>query len=66
MTQLLHGQDHEEIQVLTQDFKNFVGMIIVLASPLSINALSRLLNRQAREVAYRLNCLHSVLHIPVA
>ncbi|KAJ5774917.1 WD-repeat protein [Penicillium paradoxum] len=64
LNQLLHGRDRDESQVLIQDFKDIVGVIIVLAAPLSVNALSRLLDRQAHDVSYRLDHLHSVLDVP--
>jgi hypothetical protein len=40
------------------------GVIILLANPLSVKALARLLNMEIDEIKNRLDLLHSVLHIP--
>lgn len=64
LKQLFVGQDKWETQELVQEFKEIVGAIIILATPLSANALSRLLNREPDDIKYRLARLHSVLNIP--
>ncbi|KAL4957112.1 hypothetical protein BDW69DRAFT_180996 [Aspergillus filifer] len=64
LNQLLAGQDSWESQQLVQEFKELVGVIILLATPLSAVALSRLVNMDLDDINHRLNSLHSVLHVP--
>jgi hypothetical protein len=64
LNQLLTGQDEWEAQQLVQEFKDIVGVIILLANPLSVNALAKLLNMRRGDVNNRLDLLHSVLDIP--
>lgn len=64
LKQLLTGQNEEESQQLLKDFKRIVGAVIILATPLSINALCQLLDRAREDVECRLGRLHSVLSIP--
>jgi hypothetical protein len=64
LNQLLTGQDRWETQLLIQEFKEIVGIIILLATPLSVNALARLLSMERDDIDNRLNLLHSVLDIP--
>jgi hypothetical protein len=64
LNQLLTGQDERESQQLVQEFREIVGAIILLASPLSVNALARLLNLETDDINNRLDSLHSVLDIP--
>jgi hypothetical protein len=47
-----------------QEFKNVVGSIVVLASPLSRDSLGRLLGVSQAAVKCRLDLLHSVLNVP--
>jgi hypothetical protein len=47
-----------------QEFQDIVGVIILLATPLSLNALSQLINLPREDVSYRLDGFHSVLSIP--
>ncbi|KAF9768979.1 hypothetical protein IL306_013666 [Fusarium sp. DS 682] len=54
--------DREEI---IKDFRAIVGSIATLASPLSVTALSRLLDVSPDVVDERLDALHSVLSIPL-
>ncbi|EXL63718.1 hypothetical protein FOPG_20008 [Fusarium oxysporum f. sp. conglutinans race 2 54008] len=53
---------HEQI---VRDFKAIVGSIVVLASPLSVAAISQLLDISREIVDIRLDTLHSVLSIPM-
>ncbi|KAJ5098832.1 hypothetical protein N7532_005833 [Penicillium argentinense] len=46
LKQLLIGQNERESQQLLEEFKEIVGAIIVLATPLSISSLSKLLDRE--------------------
>ncbi|KAL1993427.1 hypothetical protein VTN49DRAFT_3376 [Thermomyces lanuginosus] len=64
LNQLLAGQDEEESQQFIREFKETVGVIILLYSPLSKRALASLLNVDTNEIENRLMFLHSVLNIP--
>lgn len=64
LKQLLAGQNKRETQQILREFKEIVGVIIMLATPLSINALSQLLDKEPDDVKCRLDQLHSVLSIP--
>jgi hypothetical protein len=64
LNQLLTGQDEKESRQLVQEFKEIVGVVILLSSPLSVNALAGLLNTDTDDINNRLNSLHSVLDIP--
>jgi hypothetical protein len=64
LNQLLTGQDEGESERLMQEFQEIVGVIIVLASPLSVTSLVRLLDIPKEEISCRLDSLHSVLSIP--
>lgn len=64
LKQILTHPDEDESQQLFQDFKEIVGAVIILATPLSINALSQLLDRDQEDVKCRLDLLHSVLSVP--
>jgi hypothetical protein len=64
LNQLLNGQDERASRQLVQEFKEIVGVIILLSSPLSVNALARLLHIETEDINNRLNSLHSVLDIP--
>lgn len=61
---LIAGKSPDQREEILQDFRLVVGSIIILASPLSISALARILNFPEDEVAGRLEMLHSVLSIP--
>ncbi|KAI7971161.1 hypothetical protein EIK77_004676 [Talaromyces pinophilus] len=64
LNQLLAGQDEWESQQLVQEFKEIVGVIILLAHPLSVNALAQLLKIRISDINNRLSLLQSVLDIP--
>ncbi|SPJ89670.1 uncharacterized protein FTOL_13031 [Fusarium torulosum] len=55
----------KERDEVIKDFKVIVGSIVTLASPLSVAALSRLINIFPDIVDERLDALHSVLSIPL-
>ncbi|KAM0348445.1 hypothetical protein ACHAP4_010960 [Fusarium culmorum] len=61
ITELPKGEREEIIR----DFKVIVGSIVTLASPLSVTALSRLIDLLPDIVDERLDALHSVLSIPL-
>lgn len=64
LKQLLIGQSQWGVQQLVEEFKQIIGAIIMLATPLSVSALSKLLNMKANKIQKLLNRLHSVLNIP--
>jgi hypothetical protein len=64
LSRLLAGQDEWETKDLVEEFKKIVGTIIVLATPLSVNSLARLVGLNANNIKRRLDRLHSVLNIP--
>ena len=49
----------------TSEFREVVGSIVVLGSPLSIPSLAHLLNISKEDIKCRLDLLHSVLNIPI-
>ncbi|KAL4862444.1 hypothetical protein BDV12DRAFT_43171 [Aspergillus spectabilis] len=67
LNQLLVGQNEREIPRLVQKFKEIIGPIMVLATPLSVNTLSQLLGTKSsitsNNIKSLLNWLHSVLII---
>jgi hypothetical protein len=64
LTQLLKDQDDDESEQLLQQFQQIVGVIILLAIPLSVNSLSKLLRTRVGVIRNLLNSFQSVLHIP--
>lgn len=66
LTQLLNDpeSDESEQQQLLKEFQEIVGAIILLAVPLSINALSLFLGIGADQISNRLDSFRSVLSIP--
>lgn len=66
LTRLLCGQDDDELeqQQLLQEFQEIVGVIILLAVPLSINALSPFLGIRPDLIGNRLGSFRSVLSVP--
>jgi len=64
LKQLLTSQDETESQQLLEEFKEIVGLVIILSTPLSIKSLSHLVSREPDDIKYRLDHLHSVLSVP--
>jgi len=64
LDQLLIGLPRLQKDEVMQKFKEVVGAIVILASPLSTTSLSRLLNIPKARVDHTLDLLHSVLSIP--
>ncbi|KAJ6055864.1 hypothetical protein N7444_004962 [Penicillium canescens] len=68
LTRLLDDQESDESeqqqQQLLQEFQNTVGVIVLLAVPLSINALSQFLGIGADKISNLLDLFRSVLSIP--
>ncbi|KAE8132424.1 hypothetical protein BDV38DRAFT_287740, partial [Aspergillus pseudotamarii] len=64
LNQLLLNANEREIKQLKQEFQDIVGVIILLATPLSVNTLSQLINLPSVDVNNRLDGFHSVLSVP--
>ncbi|KAF2175951.1 hypothetical protein K469DRAFT_679307 [Zopfia rhizophila CBS 207.26] len=58
-------QDEREKEKLSREFREIVGGIVVLESPLSITSLAHLLKIPKEDIRCRLDSLHSVLSIPI-
>ncbi|KAL2825731.1 hypothetical protein BDW59DRAFT_161407 [Aspergillus cavernicola] len=57
-------KDKSDRDELIREFQRVIGVIIVLADPLSLSALAELLELQERKISIRLRSFHSVLIIP--
>ncbi|KAJ6201907.1 vegetative incompatibility protein HET-E-1 [Bipolaris maydis] len=64
LDQLLSEQEEDEKETWLQAFREVVGSIVVLESPLSAISLARLLQVPQEEIQCRLDPLHSVLSVP--
>ncbi|KAK6520162.1 hypothetical protein TWF506_000446 [Arthrobotrys conoides] len=64
LNQLIIGQSPTQKQKLIEEFRQIVGTIVNLASPMSASSLARLLSLPERTVNCRLRPLQSVLDIP--
>ncbi|KAF2821770.1 vegetative incompatibility protein HET-E-1 [Ophiobolus disseminans] len=64
LDQLLVEQEEEDKEPWLHAFREVVGSIVVLESPLSIAALAHLLQVSQKQVRLRLDALHSVLSVP--
>ncbi|EUC26918.1 hypothetical protein COCCADRAFT_31441, partial [Bipolaris zeicola 26-R-13] len=62
--QLLVEQEERDREDWLRVFRKFVGSIVILASPLPVGPLGRLLQAPKKQVKCRLDALHSVLSIP--
>ncbi|RJE17766.1 NACHT domain protein [Aspergillus sclerotialis] len=65
LNRLLKGQSKNQERKLIQDFREIIGAIVMLESPLSVVSLSQLLGLTEGKINRRLNSLRSVLNIPV-
>ncbi|KAL4912441.1 hypothetical protein BDW62DRAFT_206493 [Aspergillus aurantiobrunneus] len=63
LKQILNDEDVNESQDLAKEFRDIVGVIIFLATPLSVHTLGRLLSTPVEDIHYLLNKLHSVLSV---
>ena len=61
--QLMRNTSRDERSV-AQDCMDVLGPIIIFASPLSVNSMSKLLQIKATTISQRLLLLHSVLNVP--
>ena len=64
LDQLLSEQEEDEKETWLQAFRDIIGSIVVLESPLSITSLACLLRLSQEDVKCRLDSLHSVLSVP--
>ncbi|RCI10029.1 hypothetical protein L249_8732 [Ophiocordyceps polyrhachis-furcata BCC 54312] len=64
LDRLLANRTTEDREKIVERFHNIVGSIVVLASPLSVIALSHLLSVDRRIINSQLHTLHSVLSVP--
>jgi hypothetical protein len=64
LDQLLSEQEEDEKEKWLQAFRDIIGSIVVLESPLSIISLACLLRLSQEDVKCRLDSLHSVLSVP--
>jgi NACHT domain len=64
LNQLLIGVTGSEKRVIVEQFKQVVGSIVILASPLPATSLDQLLGLPEGTVDSRTDLLHSVLSIP--
>ncbi|GMG08914.1 unnamed protein product [Aspergillus oryzae] len=60
----LTGESKDDSQELLEEFRHIVGVIILLATPLSIESLGRLLQIPGEDISELLDHLNSVLYIP--
>ncbi|KAF2844284.1 platelet-activating factor acetylhydrolase IB subunit alpha [Plenodomus tracheiphilus IPT5] len=64
LNQLLGGKEERDKEPWLQAFRELVGSIVTLESPLSIASLAILLQVRQTQVQHQLKGLHSVLSIP--
>ncbi|KAI7976406.1 hypothetical protein EIK77_000231 [Talaromyces pinophilus] len=60
----LMGDKEDGPKELLEEFQDVVGVIILLATPLSVKSLARLLDLPEQTISELLDPLHSVLNIP--
>ena len=65
LTQLFDDEDELDRERETSEFREVVGSIVILESPLSIISLANLLDIPKEDISCRLDLLHSVLNIPI-
>ncbi|KAJ5998597.1 hypothetical protein N7451_006407 [Penicillium sp. IBT 35674x] len=63
LEQALYSSNQRESRDLQEEFCEIVGSIIILATPLSVTTLGRLLDLPERKITFLLNRLHSVLSV---
>ncbi|KAJ9302280.1 hypothetical protein DTO271G3_1146 [Paecilomyces variotii] len=64
LNNLLSGATPCDSEQLVDEFQHIVGVIIILASPLSIISLGQLLEIPTPKIGRRLEFFHSVLNVP--
>lgn len=66
LANLIDGLDGEDEEFTLRQFRDIVGPIVILESPLSTSALARILQVSKDAVYSQLDMLHSVLSIPMS
>ncbi|KAJ4021234.1 hypothetical protein NW752_004241 [Fusarium irregulare] len=64
LQQQLGGLSKREEKAVIDDFQRIVGTIILLEAPLTVSALSKLIDVPKKSIYHRLEVLRSVLHYP--
>ncbi|KAH0542416.1 hypothetical protein FGG08_003171 [Glutinoglossum americanum] len=64
LSQLFDDEDEADKQRMTSEFRDIVGSIVILESPLSISSLAHFFQISKEDIRCRLDSLHSVLSIP--
>ena len=64
LNRIINNQNGKRRIQLIQEFREVVGTILMLESPLSMASLSSLIGVSERMIELRLNSLHSVIRIP--
>ncbi|CAG8932927.1 unnamed protein product [Penicillium salamii] len=64
LNRIVKNQSNHQRKQLISEFKEVVGAIILLETPLSVISLSKLARLSKRLIHLRLDSLHSVLNIP--
>ncbi|RVD88059.1 uncharacterized protein DFL_002257 [Arthrobotrys flagrans] len=64
LSQSLEGTTKTQQQIIVQEFKRIVGVIVLLEQPLSLSCLSKLIDMNEKDIETRLDGFHSVLHVP--
>ena len=65
LNHLFDNEDEIDKERQTSEFREVVGSIVILESPLSIPSLAHLLDIPKEDIKCRLDLLHSVLNIPI-
>ncbi|GMG38934.1 unnamed protein product [Aspergillus oryzae] len=64
LNQLLASKNKRDSRQLLQEFQNIIGVIILLATPLSVVALAQLTSISTDDISNRLNRFYAVLNVP--
>lgn len=64
LNQLTADKSQVDLEKLQQELQDIIGAIILLATPLSVIALSKLINIRQRVIRNRLESFNSVLSVP--
>lgn len=64
LDQQIIGLGQQQTDEVIQEFRDIVGPMIILASPLSASALARILSMPRSTIDGKLDMLHSVLNVP--
>jgi ABC-type cobalt transport system substrate-binding protein len=65
LNQLFAAKNKKEVEQLLQEFQNVIGVIVLLATPLSVVTLAQLTGITEKKIVNRLKRFHSVLSVPV-